>query len=247
MEKKYNQVYITICKINGKCYVGSHASNKEKDAYLGSGIILANAIKKYGFQNFIKINIKNYDTILEARKNETHYIILFDTINPNGYNFDETGGHGWNGSEIGKETRKKISKTLIENGSSHWKKPRTLEQRNAISKIHKGKKLKPEQIKLISEIHKGKKLSEEQKKKISKSLKGKNKSEEHKQHMKGKNKGKKSPFKGIPRSAEIKEKISNSKKGTIFSEEHKRKLKESHKGQIPWNKGKHKNNKDERH
>jgi group I intron endonuclease len=245
MEKKFNQVYITICRITGKCYTGSHASNKQYDSYLGSGILLWNAIKKYGIENFIRVNLKNYDTILEARKKESYYIELFDTFKPNGYNLDKNGGHGWNDSVVGEETRKKISKTLIENGSSYWKKPRTSEQLEALSKIHKGKKLKPEQIELISKIHKGKKLSEETKQKISNSLIGIPKSEEHKQNMKGKNKGKKSPFKGIPRSEEIKEKIAKSKKGTIFSEEHKRKLKESHKGQIPWNKGKHKSDKNE--
>lgn len=244
-EKKFNLIYVTICKINGKCYIGSHASNKEKDSYLGSGIILWNAIKKYGANNFLRINIKNYDTIVEARKNESKYILLFDTINPNGYNFDETGGHGWNGSYIAEETRKKISKTLVENGTSFWKKPRTIEQREAISKIHKGKKLKPEQIELISKIHKGKTLTDEHKEKISSALKNKPKSQDHKENISKGKKGLISPFKGISRPEEVKKKISKSKKGIVFSEEHKRKLKESHKGQIPWNKGKRKTDKDE--
>lgn len=244
-EKKFNLIYVTICKINGKCYIGSHAANKEKDPYLGSGIILWNAIKKYGINNFLRVNIKNYETILEARQNESKYILLFDTINPNGYNFDETGGHGWNGSCIGEETRKKISETLIKNGTSYWKKPRTPEQLEILSKIHKGKKLSEEHIQIISKNHKGKKLSEEQKKKISESLKGKKKSDEHKLNMKGKNKGKISPFRGIPRAEEIKEKISESKKGIKFSDEHKKNLSKSHKGQIPWNKGKQKTDKNE--
>ena len=39
--KKFNFVYITICKENGKCYVGSHCTDKEDldfNQYYGGGL-----------------------------------------------------------------------------------------------------------------------------------------------------------------------------------------------------------------
>jgi len=211
MKKEYNQVYITLNKINGKGYIGSHAASKEIDNYLGSGELLWNAIKKYGIENFIRVNIKKYDTILEARKNETIYIELFDTVVPNGYNLDKTGGHGWNNAEVGEETRKKISNTLTgrKNG------PCSEETKLKISKKHKGRKFSEEHRKKLSDAKKGKpsvmkgrKWSEESKKNFQKS-----KSEEHKLNISKSKKGQQSWA-----------------KGKTFSDEYKKKLSESHKG-----------------
>ena len=45
-------VYCYTNKINGKKYIGSHHGRNSK--YLGSGINLKQAIKKYGKENFIR-------------------------------------------------------------------------------------------------------------------------------------------------------------------------------------------------
>ena len=49
-------VYLTICKINGKGYVGVHKTTTPDifDGYFGSGIYLNLAIEKYGIENFTR-------------------------------------------------------------------------------------------------------------------------------------------------------------------------------------------------
>lgn len=58
-----NFVYITTNIINGKQYIGSHATNNINDGYIGSGRIFLKAVNKYGKQNFQR-------EILEECRNE---------------------------------------------------------------------------------------------------------------------------------------------------------------------------------
>lgn len=51
---KYYVVYQITNLINGKIYVGKHATDDINDDYMGSGKILKKAIKKYGIDNFKK-------------------------------------------------------------------------------------------------------------------------------------------------------------------------------------------------
>jgi group I intron endonuclease len=48
-------VYLTKNLINGKKYIGSHKDNNPK--YLGSGVILSKAIKKYGRDSFERVTL----------------------------------------------------------------------------------------------------------------------------------------------------------------------------------------------
>jgi len=70
---KYKYYYIYMIKnlINGKKYVGMHATNKEfeKDTYYGSGNLLNSAIQKYGEDNFI-FGILEYIEFKEWREKE---------------------------------------------------------------------------------------------------------------------------------------------------------------------------------
>lgn len=137
MENLYNYVYLTINKINGKCYVGSHASKYENDNYLGSGNLIKLAINKYGKSNFLKIKLKNYDTILEARLNECTYIEKFDSIAPTGYNISPVGGCNFKNGIASEETRKKLSKALKG-------KPHTEKHNENVGLALKGKKHNPQ-------------------------------------------------------------------------------------------------------
>ncbi len=193
--------YLVINKINGKCYIGSHIIKKKKDTYLGSGKIILKSIKKYGRENFLRIDLKNYNNILDARKSEEYYINIFHTIEPFGYNISPTGGMGHNNfgrhSESSKKKQSVSQKKRFENpeqrektrnrfkGKSYIelygeidgkilkeKRKSTLEKHNP----HKGKYGK-------NNIHFGTKHSEKTKNKISTSNKNKPKSELHKKHL----------------------------------------------------------------
>lgn len=90
---KYFTVYETINKINGKKYIGMHATNNLDDNYLGSGRLLLKAISKYGVHNFEK-NIlfvfDNFDEMAEKEREICNEEIVKDQ---NYYNL-KTGGEG---------------------------------------------------------------------------------------------------------------------------------------------------------
>lgn len=87
-------VYKTTNLINGKIYVGKQENyNKE---YLGSGLVLSRAIKKYGKENFEKIILSECLTSKELNNKEIYWIEkLKATDNSIGYNITK-GGTGGN-------------------------------------------------------------------------------------------------------------------------------------------------------
>jgi len=90
-------VYITTNHINGKQYVGSHSTENLEDSYLGSGVLIKKAIKKYGRQNFSKEIIKICNNREEAVLLEEVYIKEHDTLNPVGYNLSPYGNAAFPG------------------------------------------------------------------------------------------------------------------------------------------------------
>ncbi len=210
------QIYKTINLINGKIYVGQNA--KDNPNYLGSGIILKRAIKKYGKENFKKEILQECKTKQELCEAEIYWIAELNAMNQKiGYNLHEGGLGGDtftdnpNKENINRkhscETKRKISESLKGN-------------KNCL-----GRKLLKKSRKKISDANIGNSHSEETKKKLSIFNTGKHLSEETKMKIANSSKGK---F----HSEETKKKLSNLKKGKKFSIEHKKKLSESHKGQI---------------
>ncbi len=53
-KSKYYLIYKTTNLINKKIYVGKHVTTNPNDNYLGSGLVLKRAMKKYGRKNFKK-------------------------------------------------------------------------------------------------------------------------------------------------------------------------------------------------
>jgi len=119
---EYLYIYSTKNILNEKCYVGQHASNDKDNKYLGSGILIDKAIKKYGRKNFIKTIIEFCNNEEELNEREIYWIKQLNTIHPYGYNISE-GGYGngtrgvvpWNKGKHGiysKETIEKMTKKL---------------------------------------------------------------------------------------------------------------------------------------
>ena len=199
-------IYRITNKVNGKTYIGQHKYKKLNDKYMGSGVLLGKAKKKYGIKNFekeiLEFDIPNVDL---ANDWEQMYILFERVKGKAEYNI-ANGGYGNKGFHHSEETRRKISE------------------------INKGKHLSEETRRKLSEINKGvnhhnygKHLSEETKRKISEMNKGKhiptNKfntdywkgkkfSEEHKRKLSEAKKGKPSCRKGVKLSEETKRKIS---------------------------------------
>ena len=70
----YYTIYQTINKINGKVYIGKHQTSNPNDSYIGSGILLKEAIKKYGKHNFEKKILFVFDNEEEMNLKEKEII-----------------------------------------------------------------------------------------------------------------------------------------------------------------------------
>lgn len=175
-------IYKITNKINGKIYVGKHIdrSNNEIDNYMGSGITLKKAKKKYGIINFSK-EILEECSIDNVDEREIYWINKLNARNENvGYNISKGGEQNpYFGKHHNNEIRKMISDGNI--GMLYWnngvinKRSKTCpgdgwvkgilvsqESKQIRSKTHRGK---------ISSF-KGKHHTSDSKKKLSESHKG---------------------------------------------------------------------------
>jgi group I intron endonuclease len=211
---------------NDKVYIGQTIqpvtrrwSQHRQYAKSGKKMVLYDAIRKYGIDKFkFEILFDNLN-IDELNKKEIENINKYNSLVPDGYN----AGKGGDNYE------------------------RTIETREKISNIHKGRVITDEWKRKMSESQKGKKHTEESKKKMSESQKGRKQSEETKQKLSKINLGKKlSPeriqkiidgqtgkkrsekakinMRGRKCSEETKKLISESQKGKIISEETKNRI-----------------------
>lgn len=110
-------VYETTNTVNNKKYIGVKVSKRNYENYLGSGILLNRAIKKYGKDKFIKVIIKEFEDEMEARNYERELIDKLGAIDSDEYYNLVVGGYGGGVRKctVTEETKKKISKTKQEN------------------------------------------------------------------------------------------------------------------------------------
>lgn len=86
-------IYKITNQVNGRYYIGRHRTNDINDSYMGSGIAIANAIKKYGIHNFSKeIIAESWDetNLWELEKLIVNEEIVKDTKS---YNMTYGGKH----------------------------------------------------------------------------------------------------------------------------------------------------------
>lgn len=215
---KYYIVYETTNLINNKKYRGIHMTSNLNDDYIGSGVSLRLAIKKYGKENFKKEILEycnSYDELIEKEKIYVDEEWTKDLFN---YNI-KTGGQS--AGILSDESKLKISETLK-------------------------RKYKSGEIINVSP-NKGKYKSEEEKRRISETLKERYRNREHPSIGKTSNFGNKNGMfgkdpwnKGIKTGPQSEESIIK-KKETFKKKYEKEKLEgieHFNKGRIPWNKGK---------
>ena len=122
------EIYKTTNLLNGKIYIGK--TKKNKLSYLGSGIVLSMAIKKYGKEHFKKEIIDTAKTYKELNNKEKYWIAFYKSCDRNvGYNRSK-GGDGFSG--ITQETINKIS-------AKNTGKKRSVETKKKMSDASKGK------------------------------------------------------------------------------------------------------------
>ena len=225
-------IYLITDTTNGMKYTGKHHYHIEGQLdpnYHGSGTIIKNIYKKRP-KTLKEEYIKTCYSEEEMNSDEQHYIEVFDTLWPHGYNLTKGG----DGSLMCEETRRKLSEALSGEKNPFYGRQHSEESKKKISESKKGL-LSGEKNPMFRKHH-----SEESKKKMSDARKGKpayNKgkpmSEETKRKLSESQKGEKNHMFGKHHSEETKQKISETQKGKHHSEETKQKISEAQKGKHP--------------
>ena len=92
---QYHYFYKITNLINNHFYYGVHNTNNLNDGYMGSGVRLHYAYKKYGIENFEKEILKFFNTSKEAFEYEAE-IVNEELIKDNNCYNIQMGGYGWN-------------------------------------------------------------------------------------------------------------------------------------------------------
>ena len=184
-------IYKTVNLITGKIYIGQ--TRTDNDSYLGSGIWICNAIKKYGKENFCRELIEICD-VEYLNEREQYWISFYNSSNPDiGYNLTSGGRQSTKFSKISRQklSDSKKGKRIVYKHSEETKQKMSESKKGkkvpAIAKSKLGKTHSDETKQKMSESHKS--LTPEQKEKLRLSRLGKTHSEETKQRMSESHKG----------------------------------------------------------
>lgn len=217
----YHIVYLTTNLINGKQYIGDHSANLIKDSYIGSGVLITKAIKKYGKQFFKREILDFFNTKEEAFNAQEKFINEYNTLVPNGYNVSPKGGHQVKNS-FNDETIKKLKNRIVSEDT-----------KQKMREAHKKRKYYANGHKLSDETREKIKKSWE-KRRIEKPL-----SDESRKKMSLSRMGKKNSFYGKHHTEKTKEKLRNISKDYMKTEEYRENMSESVKGTKNGMYGKH--------
>lgn len=168
----YYFLYMTMNLINGKYYIGVHKTNDINDGYLGSGLLLNKAIKKYGRENFKRYILNTYNSLNDAFKDEKEFITEELAKSKQCYNVAAGGhgGHTYAGKseeelrEIGKKISEKTTGKIVSDETREltrlsWIKRR--EEGNDNS-CFRGREVREETREKISKTLTGRPMPEEQ-------------------------------------------------------------------------------------
>ena len=88
----YGYIYETTNLVNGKKYIGQHASKTFDVTYHGSGLVFIKALKKYGKDNFKTRILEECSTESELNEKEIYYIDKFNAVADSNYYNTSFGG-----------------------------------------------------------------------------------------------------------------------------------------------------------
>ena len=111
----YGYVYETTNLLSGKKYIGLHKweGSTVDESYLGSGVHLTRAVKKYGTDNFCVRIIQCYNSKKELEQGERYWIDYYNAVqDENYYNISEGGIGGSHGKDFHQEITEKMLKAL---------------------------------------------------------------------------------------------------------------------------------------
>lgn len=225
----YGVIYRILNNINSKSYYGQTRqppnrrwSQHKGAAKKGSKMVIYCAMRAHGIDNFIFEVICECTTQKEMNDKEMEYILINNTLTPNGYN-------------------------VAKGGDNYEKRPETCKR---ISEANKGRIISEEWRANIGKAHKGRKITEETREKMKIAQKGRIITKDAREKLRKANLGKKqSPETIAKKSAsrinvpwsdkkresmlgrkntdETKIKMSKAQKGRVFSEETKKKMREA--------------------
>jgi len=107
VDKPYGSIYIAICKINGKAYVGQTTFTVEErwqrhlEDHKGK-FLFGKALLKHGSENFTLCTLDTASDQNDLDQKEIHWIKVKGTLVPQGYNLTE-GGRGGKHSQESKD------------------------------------------------------------------------------------------------------------------------------------------------
>jgi group I intron endonuclease len=159
-------IYKTTNLINNKIYIGKHQTENINDTYLGSGVALERAIKRYGKQNFTKEILFVFNTEKEMNEKEKELVTESFIATNKTYNMGVggEGGSHFKGKNHSKETKQKLSEIAKDRKFSD-------ETRRKISEANRKRVLSDETKKKLSEKAKLRFQNEEARKKHSELMK----------------------------------------------------------------------------
>lgn len=131
-------IYRITNKVNGKTYIGQHKYKKLNDDYMGSGILLHLAYKKYGIENFRKEILYSRIQYKETADDIERFAIAKERASGKAEYNIANGGYGVCG-RLSEEHKRKISEAnkgrIPWNKDKHW----SNETKMKISKKMKGR------------------------------------------------------------------------------------------------------------
>lgn len=166
---KYYLIYQIRNKLNGMIYIGKHTTKRKNDSYMGSGLRIQYAIKKYGIENFEKTILFECASAEEMNAKEAEIVNEDFIARDDVYNIKLGGDGGWdhfNWKNVPVEKqelrRQKISQKLTNTKFSDERK-----LKHSIGHINAYKK-DPTKCGMFGKVH-----SVESKEKMSKAHSGK--------------------------------------------------------------------------